>query len=152
MVSCGLASWRVSLKNLSQMSMSSTQMNSNLTQPSWRCRQRREHRVFETLLQMVPGLEDRLLTGADDGVLHVAEMVSPQSRTRGNRHTSDELHVSYRKECLALDLMIRRASRARSSIRSHHEANHSACPLRGTSRPIVDSITSVLVHSSVQRG
>jgi hypothetical protein len=101
---------------------------------------------------MVPGLEDRLLTGADDGVINIAEMVSPQPRTRGNRHTFDELRVSYRKEFLVLDLMIRRASRARSSIGSHHVANHSARPLRETSRPIVDSITSVRVHFSVQRG
>jgi len=49
----------------------------------WRYRQRREYRVFETLLQTVPGLEDRLLTGADDGVIHVAEMVSPEPRTTG---------------------------------------------------------------------
>jgi hypothetical protein len=46
-----------------------------LTHCSSSNRQRREHRVFDALLQMVPGLEDRLLNGAEEDVMHVAEMV-----------------------------------------------------------------------------
>ena len=38
-------------------------------------RQRREHRVFMLLLQMVPGLEERLVEGSEENVLHVAELV-----------------------------------------------------------------------------
>jgi hypothetical protein len=49
--------------------------------PSTRHRQRREHRVFETLLQIVPGLEDRLLAGDEEGVVHIAEMVGPLPHT-----------------------------------------------------------------------
>jgi hypothetical protein len=40
------------------------------------CRERKEHRVFDLLLQMVPGLEGRLLNGSDEEVGHVAELVS----------------------------------------------------------------------------
>lgn len=39
-------------------------------------RQRREHRVFEKLLGMIPGLEERLVNGSDTEVLEVAEHVS----------------------------------------------------------------------------
>jgi hypothetical protein len=39
-------------------------------------RQRREHRVFQALLQMVPGLEERLVEGSDDEVVAIAETVS----------------------------------------------------------------------------
>jgi hypothetical protein len=38
-------------------------------------RERREHRVFTHLLEMVPGLEERLLEGSEEGVVHVAELV-----------------------------------------------------------------------------
>jgi len=37
--------------------------------------QRREHRVFQALLQIVPGLEKRLMEGCDDEVIRIAEMV-----------------------------------------------------------------------------
>jgi hypothetical protein len=39
-------------------------------------RQRREHGVFRVLLQMVPGLEDRLIEGSEEDILSVAVMVS----------------------------------------------------------------------------
>jgi len=39
-------------------------------------RQRREYRVFEALLQMVPGLEDRLMNGSENDVVDMAESVS----------------------------------------------------------------------------
>jgi hypothetical protein len=38
-------------------------------------RERREHRIFQLLLQMVPGLEERLVEGSEENVLHVAELV-----------------------------------------------------------------------------
>jgi hypothetical protein len=31
--------------------------------------------VFQQLLQMVPGLEERLMEGSDENVLHLAELV-----------------------------------------------------------------------------
>jgi len=39
-------------------------------------RERREHRVFQQLLQMIPGLEDRLMSGSADDVVHIADLVS----------------------------------------------------------------------------
>jgi len=39
------------------------------------CRQRREHRVFTVLLQMVPNLEARLMEGSNENVVFIAEMV-----------------------------------------------------------------------------
>ena len=41
-------------------------------------RERREHRVFEALLLMVPGLEQRLMDGNEEDVVEVAEMVCLQ--------------------------------------------------------------------------
>lgn len=38
-------------------------------------RERREHRIFRTLLQMIPGIEERLMEGSDEDVVHVAELV-----------------------------------------------------------------------------
>ena len=38
-------------------------------------RERREHKVYLTLLQSVPGLEERLLTGSDEELLIIAELV-----------------------------------------------------------------------------
>jgi len=38
-------------------------------------RERREHRVFMRLLEMVPGLEERLLDRSEEGVVHIAELV-----------------------------------------------------------------------------
>src|SRR5882762_266663 len=38
-------------------------------------RERREHRIFQQLLQMIPGLEDRLMNGSSEYVVHVGELV-----------------------------------------------------------------------------
>jgi hypothetical protein len=38
-------------------------------------RERREHRIYKTILQSVPGLEDRLMEGSEEEVGHVAELV-----------------------------------------------------------------------------
>jgi hypothetical protein len=47
-------------------------------------RERREHRVFRLLLQMIPGMEDRLMEGSEEDVAHMAELVhnSVVPRTR----------------------------------------------------------------------
>ena len=39
-------------------------------------RQQREHRVFQKLLQMVPGLEERIMSRNDGEVIEVSEYVS----------------------------------------------------------------------------
>jgi hypothetical protein len=38
-------------------------------------RQRREHRVFAVLLQMVPNLEQRLMEGSDEDLVAIADLV-----------------------------------------------------------------------------
>jgi hypothetical protein len=38
-------------------------------------RERREHRVFTKLLQMVPGLEERLMNSSEEEVVFVADLV-----------------------------------------------------------------------------
>ena len=46
-------------------------------------RQRREHRVFQALLQMIPGLEDRLMGGSESDVMGIAESVCVYNCDRG---------------------------------------------------------------------
>jgi hypothetical protein len=38
-------------------------------------RERREHRVFRLLLQMIPGMEDRLMESSEEDIVHIAELV-----------------------------------------------------------------------------
>jgi hypothetical protein len=40
-----------------------------------RRRERREHRVFWVLLQMVPRLEEHLVEGSDEDIVHIAELI-----------------------------------------------------------------------------
>jgi hypothetical protein len=44
------------------------------------CRERREHRVFRSLLNAVPGLEERLITSSEDEVRMIADLVYLNSR------------------------------------------------------------------------
>jgi hypothetical protein len=75
MASCGWASRLMSLKNLLLSSML-TLCFFSFPSDYFTHRQRREHRVFRTLLHMVPGLEERLIAGSDDEAVVVAELVS----------------------------------------------------------------------------
>lgn len=38
-------------------------------------REHREHKVYLRLMQMIPGLEERLINGTDEYILHIAELV-----------------------------------------------------------------------------
>jgi hypothetical protein len=38
-------------------------------------RERREHQVFKQLLQMIPGLEDRIMEGTNEYIKHTGELV-----------------------------------------------------------------------------
>ena len=38
-------------------------------------RERREHRIFQALLLMVPGLEERLMQSSNEAVIHIAELI-----------------------------------------------------------------------------
>jgi Mn-dependent DtxR family transcriptional regulator len=38
-------------------------------------RERREHRIFEQLLQSVPGLDEKIAEGSDEHVHHLADLV-----------------------------------------------------------------------------
>ena len=39
-------------------------------------RERQEHRVYLCLMRIIPGLEERLMNGSDENVMHIAELVS----------------------------------------------------------------------------
>lgn len=39
-------------------------------------RERREHRVYQALLQMIPGLEERLMEASDEDIIHISGLVS----------------------------------------------------------------------------
>ena len=75
MVSCV---WESSLNSQLIRSRTSTSLalyrENGSTDPC--SRERREHRVFQQLLQMIPGLEDRLMSGSADDVVHIADLVS----------------------------------------------------------------------------
>ena len=38
-------------------------------------REHREHGIYICLMQMIPGLEERLMSGSDEDVFYVAELV-----------------------------------------------------------------------------
>jgi hypothetical protein len=73
-----------------------------------RVRERREHRVFAELLQIVSGLEERLLEGDDDEVFVVAEMVCLEQATY-MLICHVHFYGSYKKAYPALGLTILRA-------------------------------------------
>jgi hypothetical protein len=64
-------------------------------------RQRREHRVFTLLLQMVPGLEERLVEGSEENVLHVAELVRFSTNNIYGQFGNTIDTYRYRKACPA---------------------------------------------------
>jgi hypothetical protein len=110
-------------------------------------RERREHRVYETLLKMVPKLEERLMTASEEEVAMVSELASiNQPFNPSYSHVA----FSYKRGLQVPDQMIPRASRVWSSTGSHPA--DSLCPLRldGTSRWIAASTTRSLVLCSVQ--
>lgn len=74
--------------------------------PTIRSRERREHRIFQRLMEMVPGLEDRLVEGSDEGVVHIAELVSGYIILRASMGLT---YSRSRKVLPAQDPMTRRA-------------------------------------------
>ena len=72
----------------------------------WFCfRQRREHCVFQQLLQMVPGLEERIMSGNDGQIMEVAEHVCQVHR---NSCLIVLIPFSFRKVCWVLEPTIPR--------------------------------------------
>ena len=67
-------SWRISWTSSLRLStwLSGTYFHSSYFIAS---RERREHRVFEALLQVVPGLQEQLLEAGENDVVAIAEMV-----------------------------------------------------------------------------
>jgi len=68
-------------------------------------RERREHRVFQLLLQMIPGLQERLMESSDEHVGHIAELVREYFYFYFSSLFSDR----FRKVLQARDLMTQRA-------------------------------------------
>lgn len=64
------------MKHLLQSNDASCNPTMLITDLHYTCRQRREHSVFNVLLQMVVGLEDRLMEGTEDDASAIATMVS----------------------------------------------------------------------------
>ena len=62
-------------------------------------RQRREHHVFQQLLQMVPGLEEHIMSGNDGQIMEVAEHVCQVHR---NSCFIVLIPFSFRKVCQVL--------------------------------------------------
>lgn len=77
--SCAWVNLLSSQKNPLHMSMSSPPlfglMLNSFKLVDSHFRERREHRVFQQLLDMVPGLEDRLLDGSNEDNAHIADLV-----------------------------------------------------------------------------
>ena len=72
----------------------------------WFCfRQRREHHVFQQLLQMVPSLEERIMSGNDGQIMEVAEHVCQAHR---NSCFIVLIPFSFRKVCRVLEPTIPR--------------------------------------------
>ena len=109
-------------------------------------RERREHRVFSKLLQMVPGLEERLVGSSEPEVVLIADLVSLRYSVVIQRLT---LCLRSRKEPLAPDQTTQKVLKALSLIGLLRGASHSILLYLGTSRSIVASTTSVRVHCSV---
>ena len=111
-------------------------------------RERREHRVFSKLLQMVPSLEERLVGSSEPEVVLIADLVSLRYSVVIQRLT---LCLRSRKEPLAPDQTTQKVLKALSLIGLLRGASHSILLYLGTSRSIVASTTSVRVHCSVLR-
>jgi len=43
-------------------------------------RERREHRIFNLLIQMIPGLQERLMDASAEEVVHIGDLVSDNRR------------------------------------------------------------------------
>jgi hypothetical protein len=63
---------------------------------------------------MVPGLEDRIMNGSDEDVVHISEMVRPLIST--GKYGPDETHKRFRRGCAAPVPMTRKVSKAQFLI------------------------------------
>src|SRR5215471_14241060 len=91
------------------------------------------------MLQMIPGLEERLMEGSDDDVVAIAEMVSLD--TTLSRKLCIYCFIRFKRGRQAQDLMTPRASRARFWIGSSHVVRPLPHRWRVTSKWIVGSTT-----------
>jgi hypothetical protein len=73
MAYCEWESLPKSHKMISRMSM--TVHNSYIFDFDGLIRERREHRIFENLLQMIPELQERLMGASAEEIVHVGELV-----------------------------------------------------------------------------
>jgi hypothetical protein len=103
-------------------------------------RQRHEHGVFQALLQMVPGLEERLMEGSEDDIVAIAEKVSSKLYFL---HFAD-CFQSYRREPRVLDRMTQKGSKGRSSTGSYLWDKPSALLFPVMSKRIVGFTMNVL--------
>lgn len=64
--------------------------------------------MFQKLLQMVPGLEERIMSGSDEEVVDVAEHVR-RPKLSAVHSNATHFHASFKKVCPALEPTIPRA-------------------------------------------
>lgn len=81
-------------------------------------RQQREYAVFQKLLKSIPGLEERLLTGSETEIHHVADLVQNHFIFPHISLTSSGRFV---KELLVPELMTLKVLRALFLIGSHRK-------------------------------
>ena len=105
-------------------------------------RERREHRVFRSLLHAVPGLEECLVNSSEEEVRLIADLVRLIQDCNGD---SANCQLRSKRVPLVPDLTIRKPSRVLSSIGLRRVGNISILPLLRTSRSTGVSITNGLV-------
>jgi hypothetical protein len=71
-------------------------------------RERREHSAFQKLLRTVPSLEERLMEGSDENMIHIADLVCFYC-TYGYQYQCSHVCFRFRKVFQALDRMTLRA-------------------------------------------
>jgi hypothetical protein len=69
-------------------------------------REMREHRIFQTLLRMVPGLESRIMSSSDDEVRLVADLVRIPHTSWAGTHV---IFLRFRKGSRVQDRTTQRA-------------------------------------------
>lgn len=108
-------------------------------------RERREHRVYKTLLQTIPGLEEQLMTGSEEEILRISDLVSSVLSVLLACWLLFFSH-SFKKVLQVLGQMTPRAWRAPFSTGSLPGASSLLPHWPVMSRPIAGFTTSALAH------
>ena len=103
-------------------------------------RQRREYCIYKQLLHMVSGLEDQLMNGSEEEILHIADLVHGNISTYPSYFLPWHWMFRYKKDLPMPSLMTRRVSRVQYLTGSHLVVAHWTHHLHAMSRSTVASI------------